>query len=172
MSWLSLNKQKSFRYSNKETSAVIEDDARPYLPPRATRLLWLLKQAVGLHEAIFTRFPAAWSATTNVSVKKLVGRAFCHLRPPTENLWTQSSPTCVRLAAQSYTRWKRKRIERPLCPGSAPVCRKFTPLYGLTRQWCWATTKIVMRTLTVWGLTQETSTRRFREIPTLKQLFT
>lgn len=44
------------------------DDARPYLPPGATILLWLLKQAVVLHEAIFTRFPAAGSATTNVPV--------------------------------------------------------------------------------------------------------
>lgn len=120
---------------------MFEDDARPYLPPRATILLWFLKQAVVLHEAIFSRFPAAWSATTNVSVEKLVGRAFCHLRPPTENLWTQSSPTCVTLVAQSYTRWKRKRIKRPLCTGSAPVYRKCTPLYGFIHQWCWATKK-------------------------------
>lgn len=41
----------------KEISAVFMDGR--YLPPRATILLWLLKQAVVFHEAIFTRFPAA-----------------------------------------------------------------------------------------------------------------
>lgn len=41
----------------------------PYLPlPGATVLLWLLKQAVVLHEAIFTRFPPVWGPVTGVSV--------------------------------------------------------------------------------------------------------
>lgn len=155
VSWLFLWNRNDFS-TRKEISAVFMDDARPYLPPRVTVLLWLLKHAVVLHEAIFTRFPAAWSATTNVSVEKLVGRAFCHLRPPTENLRTQTSPTCVTLVDQSWTRWKRKRIKRPLC-------RRVTPLHGFTNG-VELQQRSFIRKHTFRSLTQEVSRRRCHEI--------
>lgn len=151
----------------KETSAVFMDGR--YLPPRATILLWLLKQAVVFHEAIFTRFPAAWSATTNVSVEKLVRGAFCHLRPPTESHRTQSSPTCVTIVAQSHTRWKWKRIKRPLCAGSAGSSRPSTVSFtnGVELQ-----QRSFIRKHIVRSLTQKISTRRWNlEIRLLKHSF-
>lgn len=140
-----------------------------YLPPRATILVWLLKQAVVFHEAIFTRFPAVWSATTNVSVEKLVGRAFCHLRPPTDNFRTQSCPTCVLLAAQSQTRWKRTGIKRPLCPGlhqsaesSRPLTVSFTNGVELKQR------SFIKKTHR--SLTEHILTPRYREIRLLKYI--
>lgn len=64
--------------------------AGPYLPPGAPILLWFLKQAVVLHEAIFTRLSTVCDAVTGVPVQQLVGGAFRHLRRPTT---TENLPT-------------------------------------------------------------------------------
>lgn len=117
--------------------------AGPYLPPGAPILLWFLKQAVVLHEAIFTRFSTVCDAVTGVPVQQLVGGAFRHLWRPTTtgNLPTWSSPTCVTLIGKSCTRWKkRKRIKRPL---HTRTCRKSPPPCSSIVQWRYSSAKIV-----------------------------
>lgn len=140
----------------------------PHLPPRATVLLRLRKQAVVLHEAIFTRFPAAWSATANVSVEKLAGGAFCHLRPPSANLRTQSCPTCVSPVTQSdeveeetgstpTLRWARTS------PPEVHAPARFHQPMGVELQ-----QRSFIGKHTVWSLTREISTRRERKLRLLK----
>lgn len=113
------------------SSAARTGDARPYLPPGATVLVGLLKQAAALPEAIFTRFPAAGSAPTNVPVEQLVGGALRHRRPPAEGLRTQSCPTCVTLHVQSRTSRTRKRTKRP--PTLRWVCASLPEVHAPSR---------------------------------------
>lgn len=125
--------------------------AGPYLPPGAPILLWFLKQAVVLHEAIFTGFSTVCGAVTGVPVQQLVGGAFRHLRRPTttEKLQTWSSPTCVTFIGKSCTSCKkRKRIKRPLHTVTSRTCRKSPPPCSSIAQWRCSSAKIVYKETT------------------------